>query len=84
MTRWEGVALGAGMNSRGVVEVVVAMVGLRLGVLTSETYTIVVLIAIVTSLMAPPILRWSMGKSEQTEEEDLRQVAHAAWAGPRS
>lgn len=81
MSNWEGIALGAGMNARGVVEVVVAMVGLRLGVLTGETYTIVVLIAIVTSLMAPPILRWAMGKVEQTAAENLREVEHEAWTG---
>ena len=81
MSNWEGVALGAGMNSRGVVEVVVAMVGLRLGVLTTETFTIVVLIAVVTSLMAPPILRWSMTRIEQTADENLRAVEQEAWTG---
>lgn len=81
MSNWEGVALGAGMNARGVVEVVVAMVGLRLGVLTTETYTIVVLIAIVTSLMAPPILRVAMARVEQTADENLRQADHESWEG---
>jgi Kef-type K+ transport system membrane component KefB len=66
LNRWEALALGAGMNSRGVVEVIVAMTGLRLGVLNTETYTIVVLVAIVTSLMAPPILRYAMAHVEET------------------
>ena len=79
MSPWEGVALGAGMNARGVVEVVVATVGLRLGVLTTDTFTIVVLIAIVTSLMAPPILRAAMARVEQTADERLRQADHEAW-----
>lgn len=73
--RWEGLALGAGMNARGVIEVIVAMVGLRLGVLGTEMYTIIILVAIVTSLMAPPILRATMSKVEQTAEEDLRERA---------
>jgi Kef-type K+ transport system membrane component KefB len=81
MSNWEGVALGAGMNSRGVVEVVVATVGLRLGVLTTDTFTIVVLIAIVTSLMAPPILRIAMARVEQTADENLRQAEQEAWNG---
>ncbi|MGI8329640.1 cation:proton antiporter [Actinomadura scrupuli] len=76
LNRWEALALGAGMNARGVVEVVVAMVGLRLGVLGTETYTIVVLIAIVTSLMAPPILRTAMSRVEYTAEEQLRKNSH--------
>ncbi|WP_285777474.1 cation:proton antiporter [Microtetraspora sp. NBRC 13810] len=72
LSRWEGLALGAGLNARGVIEVVVAMVGLRLGILSVEVYTIVILVAIVTSLMAPPLLRLSMSRIQQTEEEDLR------------
>ena len=61
----ECVALGAGMNARGVVEVVVALTGLRLGVLTTATYTIIVLVAVVTSVMAPPVLRWAMAGVER-------------------
>ncbi|MFE6842981.1 cation:proton antiporter [Streptomyces sp. NPDC057686] len=69
--RWEALALGAGMNSRGVIEVIVAMVGLRLGILGPETYTIIVLVAIVTSLMAPPILRAAMARVEENAETEL-------------
>ncbi|WP_232343978.1 cation:proton antiporter [Actinoplanes awajinensis] len=72
LTKWESLALGAGMNARGVVEIVIAMVGLRLGVLNTETYTIVVMVAIATSLMAPPILRIAMRRVELTAEESLR------------
>lgn len=81
MTRWEGIALGAGMNSRGVIQIVVAMVGLKLGVLTTATYSIVILVAIVTSMMAPPILRYAMSRVEYTAEEDLRRRGHASFAG---
>ncbi|WP_130839246.1 cation:proton antiporter [Corynebacterium neomassiliense] len=55
--RWEAVTLGAGLNSRGVVEVVIAMVGLQVGILTPATYTIIVLVAVVTSITAPAILK---------------------------
>jgi len=77
LNRWEALALGAGMNARGVIEVIVAMVGLRLGVLSTELYTIVVLVAVVTSVMAPPILRISMARVEHTDEERLRERAYA-------
>jgi K+:H+ antiporter len=70
---WEGLALGAGMNARGVIEVIIAMVGLRLGVLGPEMYTIIILVAIATSLMAPPILRFAMARIEHTAEERLRE-----------
>ncbi|MFJ7219496.1 cation:proton antiporter [Amycolatopsis sp. NPDC098790] len=79
--RAEGLALGAGMNSRGVVEVIIALTGLRLGVLNTATYTIIVLVAIFTSLMAPPLLRRAVNRIEVREEERLRKLDHDAWNG---
>ncbi|GAB2830156.1 hypothetical protein GCM10022221_31060 [Actinocorallia aurea] len=72
LNRWEAVALGAGLNARGVIEIVIASVGLRIGVLSSRMYTIIVLIAVATSLMAPPLLRWAMNRVEDTAEEEMR------------
>ncbi|MFB6893869.1 cation:proton antiporter [Kitasatospora sp. NPDC056327] len=77
LTRWEGLAIGAGLNARGAVEIVVASVGLQLGILTTGSYTIVVLIAVATSMMAPFVLRWSAGRIEQSAEELLRQAETA-------
>lgn len=74
---WEALALGAGLNVRGAVEIIIAMIGLRLGVFNTATYTIIVLVAVVTSLMAPPILRIAMIRVEQTEEEDARRREYA-------
>ncbi len=59
---WEGIALGAGLNARGIVEIVVATVGLNLGVLSGQMYTIIVLMAIVTSVVAPPTLRFASSR----------------------
>ncbi|HEX8094415.1 cation:proton antiporter [Jatrophihabitans sp.] len=77
----EGFALGAGMNARGVVEVVVAMAGLRLGVITTSTYTIIVLVAVVTSVMAPPLLRRAMAGLDHNADERIRELEHARWSG---
>jgi Kef-type K+ transport system membrane component KefB len=72
-SRWEALALGAGLNSRGVIEVIIAMVGLRLGVLTTASYTVIVLVAVVTSMMAPPLLRYAVARIAPTEEEAIRE-----------
>ena len=69
------------MNARGVVEVVVALTGLRLGVLNVATYTIIVLVAIVTSVMAPPLLRYATARLAQNEDERLRKIEHDTWNG---
>jgi len=83
LNRWESLAIGAGLNSRGVVQIVVATVGLRLGVLSTAAYTIIILVAIITSMMAAPILRAAMRRLEQTEEEELRRREREAFTGVR-
>jgi Kef-type K+ transport system membrane component KefB len=79
---WEALALGAGLNARGVVEIVVATIGLRLGVLSVEMYTIVVLVAVLTSVMAPPVLRWSMARVDLSTAERLRETEFGFRTGP--
>lgn len=72
MTHWEGITMGAGLNARGAMEIIVAMIGLGMGVLTIEMYSIIVMIAIVTSLMAPPLLRVTIPRLEMSEAERAR------------
>src|SRR3954469_9309315 len=74
LSRREGLALAIGLNCRGAVEVVIATVGLTIGVLSSTAYTAIVLMAIVTSVMAPPLLRlvvrdWPGAAEEQERLE---------------
>jgi Kef-type K+ transport system membrane component KefB len=82
LTKWEALALGAGMNARGVIEVIVAMVGLRLGILNTAAYTIIVLVAVVTSIMAPPLLRVAMTRVDVTPEEEARRRLGSAGRPP--
>ncbi|WP_227352941.1 cation:proton antiporter domain-containing protein [Haladaptatus salinisoli] len=72
LSRWEGITIGGGMNARGAMEIIVATIGLGLGILTTDMYSIIVAVAIVTSLMAPAIMRWSIPKIEMSEEERRR------------
>lgn len=72
LTPWERITMGAGLNARGAMEIIVAMIGLGLGVLTIEVYSIIVVIAIVTSLMAPPLLRYTIPRLPMSEQERAR------------
>jgi Kef-type K+ transport system membrane component KefB len=75
---WTSVAVGAGLNARGVMEVILATVGLQLGVLTTAMYTIIVLVAIITSVIAPPVLRFAVRRApEESEEEQVRELVLA-------
>jgi Kef-type K+ transport system membrane component KefB/nucleotide-binding universal stress UspA family protein len=74
LARREGMALGTALNARGALEIVIATVGLSLGVLNDASYTIVVIMAIVTSMMAPPLLRWlARGWVGSPEEQERLQ-----------
>lgn len=73
----ESAALGVGLNARGALEIVVAAVGLSLGILNDASYSVVVLMAMATSMMAPPMLRvithgWR-GSAEEQERLDLEE-----------
>lgn len=72
---WTSLSLGAGLNARGAMEIIVATIGLELGILSQDMFSIIVLMAIATSLMAPPALRWALGRvvPEAQELERLRQ-----------
>lgn len=72
LSRWEGVTIGGGMNARGAMEIIVATIGLGLGILTTSMYSIIVAIAILTSLMAPAVMRWSLPKIELGTDERRR------------
>jgi Kef-type K+ transport system membrane component KefB len=49
--------LGALMNARGVTEIVVLSIGLSVGVINVAAFTVLVIIAVLTSCMAAPALR---------------------------
>ena len=68
----EGAALGVGLNARGALEIVIATVGLSLGVLNDRSYTVIVLMAMATSMLAPPLLRRVLRNWEGTPEERAR------------
>ena len=58
MTWRESAAVGILMNTRGLVELVILNIGLDLGILSPALFSIMVLMALVTTLMTTPLLRW--------------------------
>jgi Kef-type K+ transport system membrane component KefB len=81
---WQALALGAGINARGVIQVVVAMIGLQLGVLSTAGYTIIVLVAIITSMMAAPLMRLALNRVPPTAGEQARRSLFETPAGALS
>jgi Kef-type K+ transport system membrane component KefB len=57
--RWrESAIIGALMNARGLMELILLNIGLERGVITPTLFTVLVLMAIVTTGMASPLYRW--------------------------
>ena len=62
LSRAETLCLAVGLNARGAMEIVVAALGLSLGILTPTLYAVIVLVAIITSVMTPPLLRRALAR----------------------
>jgi Kef-type K+ transport system membrane component KefB len=54
----EAGALGILMNTRGLMELVILTIGLELGVISPALFTMMVLMALVTTFMTTPVLEW--------------------------
>ncbi len=71
--KWrEGVALGCAMNARGSTEVIVASIGLSMGALTQNLYTMIVTMAVITTMAMPPTLRAALAGLPMDDAERKR------------
>jgi len=65
--------VGLGMMPRGEVGMVVAQIGLTMGVISTHVYGVAVFMAVCTTLLAPPFLRLAYrGVAPEPEQEVLR------------
>ena len=58
----ESVALGSLMNARGLIELILLNIGLQAGIITPTLFTILVIVAIITTLMTSPIFEFVYGR----------------------
>lgn len=67
----ESLALGVLMNTRGLIKSVVLNIGLHLGVISPDLFSIMVVMAISTAMMAPPLLHRLISRpSREPESRD--------------
>jgi Kef-type K+ transport system membrane component KefB/nucleotide-binding universal stress UspA family protein len=78
LDRAESLALACAMNARGSTEVIVASIGLSAGVFSRNLYTLIVGMAVLTTMAMPPMLRWALrrlpmrkAERERLEREEL-------------
>lgn len=85
LSRQESFALASGMNARGSTEVIIATIGLSMGVLSQNLFSMIVTMAILTTMAMPPMLRAALarlplGKDEKArlEREEFEQKGFVA------
>jgi hypothetical protein len=74
--RRQATALGILMNTRGLTELVILTIGVSLGVLDSEMFTLLVIMAVVTTLMTTPLLK--LVYPPRILERDIAEAERAA------
>ncbi|HVS27737.1 MAG TPA: cation:proton antiporter [Burkholderiales bacterium] len=62
-------AIGTLMNARGLMELIILNIGLQRGIIRPALFSIMVLMAIVTTLMASPLFEWVYGKKARASGE---------------
>jgi Kef-type K+ transport system membrane component KefB len=78
-------ALGILMNTRGLMELVALNIGLDVGVISPTVFTIIVLMALVTTFMTSPLLTLVYPAGSAATEEDLSAPSREiAPVGPQS
>ncbi|MGF6309926.1 Kef-type K+ transport system membrane component KefB/nucleotide-binding universal stress UspA family protein [Bradyrhizobium sp. i1.8.4] len=85
LTRPESYALASGMNARGSTEVIIATIGLSMGVLSQTMFSMIVTMAILTTMTMPPMLRNALARlplgkdeKERLEREEVEQRGFVA------
>ena len=78
-TSWaDSFALGALMNTRGLVELIVLNLGYDLGILSPRVFSMMVLMALLTTFMTGPLLQvWKAMKRRAAEENAVATTAAA-------
>ena len=68
VARWQGesqrtaLAIGTLMNTRGMMELIVVNIGLQHGIIRPPLFSVLVLMAVVTTLMTTPLFAWIYGR----------------------
>jgi Kef-type K+ transport system membrane component KefB len=66
--RTSALRVGVGMISRGEVGLIIASIGVGFGILQPAGFTAVVFVVLITTLITPPLVRWSFSEPAATPE----------------
>jgi Kef-type K+ transport system membrane component KefB len=68
----EALAIGALMNARGLMELVILNIGLQHGLITPTLFSVMVLMTLVTTMAAGPLFEWAWRGSAEVPDDGAR------------
>jgi Kef-type K+ transport system membrane component KefB len=68
------IRVGALMNARGLMQLIALNVGLEAGIVPPALFTVLVLVALVTTLMTTPVLSWIERREQHSTERESRPL----------
>jgi Kef-type K+ transport system membrane component KefB/mannitol/fructose-specific phosphotransferase system IIA component (Ntr-type) len=82
----EGLVIGGGMNGRGAVEIIIAEIGLKMGLIDQSMFSILVFMAFFTTALEPMFLKrgtnWLRRHGALARSDDNREMILIAGASP--
>lgn len=83
-THWTTPSFGVGLTARGGLEILVATLGLSLGILSQAMFAIIILIPMTTSLITPTLLRWALGHVQRSATGQIGLYEAGGTPGPEA
>ncbi|HNB23868.1 MAG TPA: cation:proton antiporter [Candidatus Melainabacteria bacterium] len=66
---WESLAVGVGANTKGSLGLILAMLGLSLEIISQDMYAVIIFIALFSTGVSAPLMKFTMGRVKITDEE---------------
>ena len=73
--RRSAATVGVCMNARALMELVVLNIGKDLGLLPTSIFTMLVIMALVSTFMATPLIRWLMNNEQELDADEIPAAA---------
>lgn len=73
LSRWESLLVGVGLNLKGGTDVIVAILGAELGLISEGVYAMYAVVGILTVVFSPPLLAW-LEKRVPPSADEMRRL----------
>lgn len=72
---WTSLSFGAALNARGAIQIIIATIGLSFNIISAEIFSVIILMAVITSIISPVLLKFTLDKVIPKEAE-LKRLEH--------